>query len=130
MSIDNEFVNNFGIMAYEISQAVKPDAAVFGSLYEDYKPEFFEMLSTSAKYKFGFEIDCFNLANIKLDWESSKAEKIMLYATLDSKFIDEKKQNFSALQTPVYNVLNAGDAQSMAHYLVNKLAGYAEISSI
>jgi peptide maturation system protein (TIGR04066 family) len=130
MRIDNEFTNHFGIMAYEVSQAVTPDVAVFGCLYEEYKPEFFEMMATSAKYKFGFEVDCFNLANIKLDWESSKAEKMMLYTTLDAKFIDEKKLKFSALKTPVYNVLNAGDAESMTHYLVNKLAGYAETSSI
>jgi hypothetical protein len=88
------------------------------------------MLATSAKYKFGFEINCFNMANIKLDWENSKAEKMMLYTTLEAKFIDEKKLNFRALKTPVYNVLNAGDAASMAHYLVNQLAGYAEIGSI
>jgi peptide maturation system protein (TIGR04066 family) len=130
MRIDNDFINNFGIMAYEVSQAVTPDAAVFGSLYEDYKPEFFEMLSTSTKYKFGFEIDCFNLANIKIDWENSKAEKTMLYVTLDTKFIDEKKQSYNMIKTPVYNILNAADAENMTRYLVDKLAKYAEIGSL
>lgn len=92
MTFSNEFTNKFGIMAFEISRAVTPDASVLSVLYEDYKPEYFKELYLSLRYKLGAEIDVYNLANVKFDWEMAKQIKSTMFYGVDSKFIDDKKQ--------------------------------------
>ncbi|MGN2368809.1 TIGR04066 family peptide maturation system protein [Clostridium cagae] len=126
MPFNYELTNRFGILAYEVSQAVIPDAVVLSTLYENYTPEFFELLSKSFKYKFGYNIDCFNIANASLNIPISKLEGILQYITMDSKFINEKKKNYSKLESPVYNILDTDDAKSMSDFLVNKLMEYGE----
>ncbi len=128
MPFNKAFTNRFGITAYEVCNAITPDAVVLSSLYEDYKPEYFENISSSIKYKLGLEVDCHNISNIKVDWNNSREQ--MAYITLDSKFIDEKNRGFHELNMPVYNVLNAEDSKNMAHSLVDKLSEYSKAQSV
>ncbi|MCX7921472.1 MAG: TIGR04066 family peptide maturation system protein [Clostridia bacterium] len=130
MPLNNKFTNNFGILAYEISNAVTPDASILSTLYDEYRPEHFEELITAIKYKLGVDIDCFNYSNIKFDWEASNVHSKMMYLTSESSFIDGKKKNYSTLSTPVYNVLNQADAVALSDFLVDKLAGYAAIECL
>ncbi len=129
MRFNNKFTNRFGILAYEVAQAIRPDAAVVNVLYEDYYADFFNSLSNSIKYKLGFEVDCFTLANIKFDWEKSKNSENIVYSTFDSKFIDKKIIGYSGLSTPVYNTLNFEDSYKMVDYLINKLSSNENIKS-
>ncbi|MCS4481257.1 TIGR04066 family peptide maturation system protein [Clostridium botulinum] len=93
MPFNDKYTNGFGILAYEISQAVKPDAAVFTTLYEDYNKEYFESIDNTIKYKFGFEIDCYNLSNIQFDWMKFENLNEQFYITLDYNFISKRKIN-------------------------------------
>lgn len=126
MPFSYEFTNRFGVLAYEVSQAVLPDAVVLSTLYNDYTSEYFELISKSYRYKFGYEIDCYNICNLLLDFTASKREEELKYLTLDCQFINEKKKNHSSLDTPVFNILDTDDAQSMSNFLVNKLIGYGQ----
>ena len=89
MPINNNLVNEFGILAYEISQAILPDVSILSLLYEDYTPLFFDKISTSIKYKLGFELDCFNISNVQLDFNKSNDLCKLDFITFDSRFIDE-----------------------------------------
>lgn len=123
MKFNNLFNNGFGILAYQISQAVKPDAVVFSMLYEDYLPKYFDMISTKIKYRFGFEIDCFNMSNTKFNWAESKSFEVKNYITVNSTLVNEKvkKLNYS-LQKPMYNILNSNDDSNITSYLVDCLS--------
>ncbi|NLF36716.1 MAG: TIGR04066 family peptide maturation system protein [Clostridiaceae bacterium] len=130
MPFNDILTNKFGITAYEISQAIIPDAVVFSTLYEKYLPSFYEDLSRSVKYKFGFDIDCFNLSNNQFDWESSKTkttlvENITEFITYDSDYVTTNK---CELSIPNYNILDNNDSNEMFEYIENKLSGYGEVN--
>ena len=130
MPFNYEFTNKFGILAYEISQAVRPDAVILSTLYENYEPDFYQSISNSYKYKFGYGIDCYNISNVAVNATNSKLERSLQYNTMDWKFINEKKKVYKKLDMPVYNIFDIDDAQIMANFLVNKLAEYGETQSI
>jgi peptide maturation system protein (TIGR04066 family) len=130
MKINDEYTNKFGILAYEISQALLPDFAIFSTYYEDFKPEYFDMLANSARYKLGYEVDCFNLSNVQFDWIKAKASSREVYITLDSGFIDKKKTLYGNINAPVFNVLNRKDVQDISVCVEKKLQGYGQVASI
>ncbi|APF27497.1 hypothetical protein NPD7_697 [Clostridium sporogenes] len=124
MPFNDKYTNGFGILAYEISQAVKADAAVFTTLYEDYNKEYFESIDNTIKYKFGFEIDCYNLSNIQFDWMKFENLNERFYITLDYNFISKKKDKLNSykLNKPIYNILEEKGNIDMAQYLINRLS--------
>lgn len=126
MPFSYEFTNGFGILAYEVSQAVLPDAVVLSTLYNDYTSEYFELISKSYRYKFGYDVDCYNIGNLFVDFTASNREEELKYLTLDCQFINEKKKRHSSLDTPVYNILDTDDVQSMSKFLVDKLTEYGK----
>lgn len=127
---NNEFTNKFGIFAYEVSQAVLPDAVVFSSLYEDYLPEYFSMLSESVKGKFGYAIDCHNMSNVKFDWLMSHEERVMVYNRIDMRFIEQKVSYYQSCGKPVYNALSDISANEMGSFLLNKLLEYGDMQVV
>lgn len=129
MPFNARHTNRFGILAYETAQAITPDAAVLSVLYEDYKPDFFKELSTSVRYKLGFEIDCYNLANTQVDWVDTVFRNTLSYIKIAPEFIDGKKYQ-DGLETPVYNVLNGEDPCKMAKYLVDRISEDEEMMII
>lgn len=130
MPYNYEFTNRFGILAYEVSQAVRPDAVVLSTLYNKFSSDFFELISESNKYKFGYSIDCYNIANASLNIQTSQSTVSLQYTTMNYNFINEKKKIYSTLDMPVYNILDTDDAQSMSNFLVNKLSEYADTQII
>ena len=64
MVFNETITNNFGITAFEIANAVRPDTAIMCVPYEGYDSGFLKMIQTSSKYKLDMQVDCFNMANI------------------------------------------------------------------
>lgn len=126
MPFNNRLPNRFGILAYEISQAVTPDSTVYSCYYSEYTPEYFGRMTDTLKYRLGCKVDCYNMSNNIFDWTSSKAEGRMVYTSSNSRFIDEKLKAYEQLEHPVFNVLNSEGAARMADCLINKLAEYGE----
>lgn len=126
MPFNYEFTNRFGILAYEVSQAIIPDCVVLSTLYNNASPDFFELISKSHEYKFGYSIDCYNIANTSLNIPASRTNKSLQYITMDWSFVNEKKGIYSKLDASVYNILDAGDGKRMADCLINKLQKYGE----
>ncbi len=126
MRLNESFAGRFGITAYEISQAVSADAVVFSTFYEEYSPEYFNNLITSMKYKLDFDITCFNLSNVKFDWDVAKETGRESYLLMDSSFIDKKKAGYKALNIPVFNVLNKEDRINIANCLNDTLSYLGE----
>ncbi len=123
---NNDLPCKFGIFAFEVSQAVRPDAVVISCLYEDYNEEFFKMLSNLTRYRFNFDIDCFNIANTSADIPLSKYTELIEYTTIDSSFVDRKVNDLRELNLPVFNIFNESDSKNMVEHLINKLSDYAK----
>lgn len=125
--INNSFTNGFGIIAYEVSQAVIPDAVVFSTFYENYDKEFFEKLNNNAKYKLGYAVDCYNLSNTQFDWMAANEYDSVSYLKIDNKKVDEKIKKSYSGDIPVYNTLNANNCEMMIDFLVDRLSGNDEV---
>ncbi|WP_034847108.1 TIGR04066 family peptide maturation system protein [Ruminiclostridium josui] len=120
------FPSKFGILAYMVSQAVTPDVTVLTTLYQKgFSKEYFDLMSKVHENKFGYSIDCYNIANSIFNSEYSRLVEKMQFVTLDYKFISEKIKSYSNLQTPVFNILDKNDGKRMTEFLVNKLSEYA-----
>jgi peptide maturation system protein, TIGR04066 family len=130
MPFSNSFTSRYGITAYEVCQAVSSDTTVMSVLYEDYKSEYFKMLSDLAKYRFGTNINCFNFSNINFDRFRSEHSEFLIYTTIDTHLIERKKGNLNIPGIPIYNVFNPGDSYKMACSLVDKLAYYGEVETV
>lgn len=130
MPLNKEFTNKFGLVAFEISQAVAPDVVIASLLYEDYKPEGFDTYTNLIKYRLGFEVDFFNIANMQFDWKRANQEHVKSYTSLDYKFIDEKKKNFTKDKIPVFNILNKDDSHNMVYLTIQKLTGYGNVQVV
>lgn len=128
MKINNDITNKFGVFAYEISQALDPDYVIMSTFYEDFKPEYFEKLNISTKYKLGYEIDCFNLSNTQLDWMAASKLSNDIYIKLDNHFITEKLNSYKEIIPKVFNTYNKIDI--MVENLVDKLNSYAGIELV
>ncbi|EPY2272402.1 TIGR04066 family peptide maturation system protein [Clostridium sporogenes] len=126
MPYNKEFPNEFGILAFEISQAVLPDFSIVSVLYDDFKPELFNLLFTSCKYKLGYETDCFNVSNASVNHLESKFRRKLSYVNIDAKYINEKKIKYKDLSMPVYNLLDEEELNEMTDFLINRLSGYGE----
>lgn len=130
MRLNDSFTGRFGIIAYEVSQAVTPDVSVFSTLYEDFSPEYFEKIGMSVKYKLGFDVSCYNLSNVKFDWDAAKDSEKESYLLLDCGFIQKRKAKFNMLKTPVFNILNDNDRGNMASYLIDTLSYFGDVESV
>ncbi|AGF55623.1 peptide maturation system protein (TIGR04066 family) [Clostridium saccharoperbutylacetonicum] len=128
MPFDNEFNNNFGIMLYEISNALKPDYVIISNTYREYLKEDFKDMCNLVKYKFGFDIDCFNISNTRIDWNSSKQASRKAYTKIPSTFIDEKISQFKENDIPVVNILNEDNSLFLYEHLINSLSENEKIT--
>lgn len=127
---NNKFTNKFGILAYEVSQAVRPDVTVLSIPYGNIPQDYFESISKSHKYKFGYSVDCYNIANSTLNVPASRLAKSLQYITMDCDFINEKKMMYSSSNIPIYNILDTDDSRKMSELLINKLQKYGETKVI
>lgn len=130
MPYNRMITNKFGLLAFEVSQAVIPDVVIASLLYEDCKPEGFDEYTNLFKYKLGFEVDFFNISNMQFDWLKANEEYVKSYISLDYRFIDEKKTNFTKNKIPVFNILNKDDSDSIAKQTIEKLTGYADVQIV
>lgn len=130
MPYNRMITNKFGLLAFEVSQAVIPDVVIASLLYEDCKPEGFDEYTNLFKYKLGFEVDFFNISNMQFDWLKATEEYVKSYISLDYKFIDEKKVKYGNNAIPVFNILNEDDSDTIVKQTIDKLTGYADVQIV
>lgn len=130
MPFNNKHTNKFGILAFEVSQALTPDASILSLLFEDYKPETFEVFARSIRYKLGFDLDCINISNSHVDWSKATEFLEISYLKMESTFVDDKIKKMNRSTLPVFNILNKQDCENMSNTLINKLINYSYTQSI
>ncbi|WP_432664977.1 TIGR04066 family peptide maturation system protein [Wukongibacter baidiensis] len=130
MAINRNFTDGFGISAYLVSQAVKPDVNVFSVSYGQYTDKFFNDIDNLFKYRFGYNVDCINFSNFKLDYQESNLTMKKLYTIIDSDFIDNKKNKYRGGMKPIYNILNVNDRRRMTNHIIDLLSGEDALEDI
>lgn len=123
MVFNEAITNNFGITAFEMANAVRPDTAIMCVPYEGYDSNFLKMIQTSSKYKLDMQVDCFNIANKHFDAARSKEEKKLSFITTGLDLVDKRIAELKRdSEIPIYNSLNTTSALEMYSYIINKLS--------
>ncbi len=113
-----------------LNLAVTPDFTILSLLYNDYKPEYFEILKNELEPRFSMKLDCYNIANVSLLVQESKYNNTTIVNAIDSSFLDKKIEVLKNINIPIYNILNKNSADKLANDIVNKLSSYAELGSV
>ena len=117
-----------GITAYEIANAVTPDAAVFCMYYALWDNKYYDEMKNIAKYKLGLEVQNFVVSCSRVDW-SGAAETMnhIDFFTISGGKVEAYKNEKRNEGLPIYNVVNMDDAKKLGESVEDILAGYAEI---
>jgi peptide maturation system protein (TIGR04066 family) len=126
MPINDTVTNNFGILSYEVSQAVVPDLAVFGCHCEQYNKEYFTEIKKLIKYKFNSNIECFCIANSIIDGIETKYNNKAVHISVSSEYVDNKVQAYTSYGEKIFNALNPQDSKKMTEHIVDVLANYCQ----
>lgn len=126
MPINDTITNNFGILSYEVSQAVVPDLAVFGCYCGDYYKDYLAEIRRLIKYKLNSNVECFCIANAIIDGNESEYKHEAVYISVPSEYVDKKVQEYRFYGEKFFNVLNTQDSKEMTEHIVDVLANYCQ----
>ena len=128
MVYNDQFTNDFGITAYEISNSVRSDATIICVPYESYDSKFLQMIKESSKFKYDMQVDCFNMSNKQFDAARSKGEKQLTFITVDSGLVDGRIAELNEESSiPVYNSFNSKSAMEMYKFIIDKLTDDCDV---
>ena len=128
MSINNNNAAYCGITAYELSNAVSPDTAVFCMYYAGWEKDYYDDLKLIVKHRLGFDVQDFVLSNVKIDWLGMNEDMNKLkFIYLGNDKIELQKKELKSQSVPIYNIVNKEDADELCSDVLNMLAGFGEI---
>ena len=113
------YSNDYGTLAFEVSEAINPDFTILSSIYDAYEMSYFQNIEKGLKGRLNIEIDLHSLSEYSLDFGSMSVEKKMVYLTLDNTVVDEKifEINYSNL----LNLNSRTGITSTFERIINKL---------
>ena len=120
ISYNSTFTNFFGILPYEISQAVDPDHIVTIIPYGEYDDHFINEISRMVEYKFGCGNISYGMTNCFIDLNSSKQENKIQYCNLRSE--DVKKKTLKVGVEKIFNILSNMQLFEMADSIMEELS--------
>ncbi len=119
-----------GITAFEISNAISPDATVFCMYDISWDIKYYEELKQVMKHKFGFEPDAFVMSNTRIDWMGMAEKRNRMYIfTLAEEKVNAHRNMLQMHGIEAVNILDATDARKMCETVEDKLASYADVDS-
>lgn len=126
MPYNEKFPGNFGITMFEVMQAIRPDVLVMSCLYENYNAEYFENLATGIHYKFGIDVDAFNISTFQVDINESEQSRVLQYYKVTYNEVAKLINSCVDSNIPIFNIMNGTDGQRIAELILNKLQEYSE----
>ncbi len=126
MPYNEKFPGNFGITMFEVMQAIRPDVLVMSCLYENYNAEYFENLATGIHYKFGIDVDAFNISTFQVDINESEQSRVLQYYKVTYNEVAKIINSYVDSNIPIFNIMNGTDGQRIAELILNKLQEYSE----
>lgn len=120
MPVSEKHTEYFGILAFEMFNAVKCDALLFCIHNNDYTKEYFDELQKLCQYRFHTSIDAFVISNYAYDGFSLETEGQIKYLSFTSEEIDDSISSYPE------NVYGNATYEKLAENLLNILSGYAE----
>lgn len=118
LPINKNYLNNFGILAFEMTRAFKSDVNILCSHFVDAREEYFLRLSELMRHRFSAKPDAFIIDNTYLEfYAQGYPDEIDLLEYDDSVYslIDRKMKEYS------YNIYLKNEMESLAQLVLKKL---------
>lgn len=125
MPYNEKFPGYFGITLYEVMLSIQPDAFILSCLFEQYDKEYFQEIKNVVKYRFGVEVDCFNISPFQVDINESDQNDSLQYFKLSQNVVSSMIGNI-VNEIPIYNISNGLDGMKMAEFITSRLEEYSE----
>lgn len=117
---------DFGIKAYEISNAIQNDCGILCMPAGAYVPEYFEELKQLISIKFGINIDYLNLENKDIDNSESEFEQKASYIPMiDNSYIESVIDN-----EKTFCISENDNTEVLVDNIINQLKSYMKVNSI
>jgi hypothetical protein len=115
---DSRFSTDFGIIAYEISEAVKSDFAILSSPCAPYDKEFFRGIEDGLQGRLGVSVDAHSLSPYALDFAAEMQS--LSYLSLSDTFVCDIIEQIG--YDKLYNLNNIDGISSVVDLLIDKLS--------
>jgi uncharacterized protein len=121
MPYDVRHSSDFGVLAYEFSEAVPPDFAVLSSPCMPYEIGYFKGVEKSLHGRLGITIDIHSLSPYVLDYAEISFEKSLCYLSVDDEYVREmiKRIGYDNL----LNLNHKVGISAAVDHLIDKLSG-------
>jgi peptide maturation system protein (TIGR04066 family) len=128
MPINDRDIGNFGVKAFEVSQAVVPDVTILNTQYEaGVNEEYYKNFAKQIRNKFGFEVNFFNIVDKCIDWQNVNMYNVFNYCTIASDRIEVLKEDIrNSSDLSIYSAVKESDLKELAENVIDTLASYAE----
>lgn len=113
---------SFGIYAYEILNAVKPDFMVTSLYRDDYQEEYFEEMNRLLTYRFNTPADCYFMSSTSLDKFTINTRMPIKYLQHNEEEIDAQCKKYQ------HKVFNQRTYANLGDFIIDVLASYDELS--
>ena len=118
MSYDYRYSTDFGIIAYEVSEAIKPDFAILSHPCMEYDIQFFKGVEEALHGRLGTHVDVHSLSSYALDFFDD--DKALSYLSVDDSYVSEMISQ--AGYNNLINLNNMDGISSAIDRLVEKLS--------
>ncbi len=125
----NLCVENFGVKAYMLSQALSVDYFILTSPMDSFDDKSFDYMSTTFKYRFGFEIDAVGVVNRYINSGDSRESESIVYNKASLEEADEFVDGLNSYpdnKIMFFNVYDTESYDKLANKSINTLSGQAE----
>lgn len=95
MPYNHQYVSDFGVIAYEISEAVKPDFSVLSHPCMPYYDTFFKGIDKCLQGRLGVSIDIHSLSPYALDFYEPAPVKRLAYLSVDASHVHSTIEKLS-----------------------------------
>ena len=120
--ISNKVYDDFGLMNYMVSNAVKPDYVILNTGFVDYNKSYIETMTEAVKNRFDYEVDSVFLSNFCINWEVTDVLDRLVYMTLPLDVVNQ-----DANECGCYSLYCEEDVDCFKKNMLSTLEGYSSI---
>lgn len=120
--ISSKVYDDFGLMNYMVSNAVKPDYVILNTGFVDYNKSYIETMTEAMRHRFDYEVDSVFLSNFCVNWEATDVLDRLVYMTLPLDVVNQE-----AKECGCYSLYCEEDVDRFKNSMLSTLEGYSSI---
>ena len=124
-SYGRKIIEDFGIHAYCLSKAARPDCVLLNVFYGTYDQEILDQIGRSTANIIESDIDFYNIVNEIVDVSESEYQHKVCTRKIDSQLVENRVENME--EGKVFYLVKKDQIKTFTDAVTEKLAEYAEI---